>query len=80
MGISPITRTLPLVFAACSPDYPAAVTVDCSKPHQVVHGLGTCLMDWRTKPNVQDLFDYPAFRHNYVDTMGLHVVRLPVSE
>lgn len=55
------------------------ITVDCTVSHQIVHGLGTCTMDWRTNPNVQDLYDDPAFQHNYVDTMGMSVVRVVVS-
>lgn len=57
----------------------AEVTIDCTNPQQVIHGFGTCIMDWRTSPDVQDLYDDPAFQHNYVDTMGMSVVRVVVA-
>lgn len=55
------------------------ITVDCTTPHQTIHGFGTCIMDWRTNPDVQDLYDDPAFQYNYVDTMGMSVVRVVVE-
>ncbi|MBD3239820.1 MAG: hypothetical protein GF331_04490 [Chitinivibrionales bacterium] len=62
-----------------SPAHALDIAVDCTTPHQTIHGFGTCIMDWRTNPNVQDLYDDPAFQHNYVDTMGMSVVRVVVE-
>ncbi len=71
--------TLAVLAMLCGRTHALGITIDCTVAHQTVHGFGTCLMDWRTSPNVQDLYDDAAFQHNYLDTMGLSVVRLPVA-
>ncbi len=77
-GTAPVT----VLLSACvllSPVHALDITVDCTSPHQTIHGFGTCIMDWRTNPNVQDLYDDPVFQHNYIDTMGMSVVRVVVA-
>jgi O-glycosyl hydrolase len=53
------------------------ITVDTSKKHQVIHGFGSCLLNF--EPAARDVYKKKAFQKLYVEDLGCSLVRLQLK-